>query len=111
METVIFSCSMCQGPLLSTVTPAGGRPTQRLEAERFYCPSCEMFVEPASNTPGVLSHAESADPQREPENPGRARTMGTNAGGSQRGDLSDEGASLWRKDPRDGERNTWEDKD
>src|SRR5690242_21811903 len=107
MDTVIFSCSICHGPLLSTVTPAGGRPAQRQATEKFYCPSCEMFVEPSGEPPSVISQAESASPEREPENPGRARTTGTNAGGSQRGDLSDEGASQWRKDPADAERNTW----
>lgn len=43
--------------------------------------------------------------------PGRSRTAGWNAGGSQRGDLSDEGASQWRRDPKEAERNTWQDKD
>ena len=45
------------------------------------------------------------------ENQGRSREGGTNAGGSQRGDLSDQGATQWRQDPSEVERNTWRDKD
>ena len=41
---------------------------------------------------------------------GRSREDGSNAGGSQRGDNSDQGASQWRRDPKEAERNSWKDK-
>jgi hypothetical protein len=40
----------------------------------------------------------------------RSRESGSNDGGSQRGDDSGHGASSWRTDPKEAERNTWEDK-
>jgi len=41
----------------------------------------------------------------------RSRESGSNDGGSQRADDSGHGASSWRTDTKEGDRNTWEDKD
>ena len=75
--------------------------------EQMYCPHCEMLVNAIPAPDGVGVRATNAAE----ENRGRSAQGGANAGGSQRGDLSDEGASQWRKDPSETERNTWADKD
>ena len=77
----------------------------------MYCPHCEMLVNatPVSGADeGAAAVVRATDAGE--ENRGRASEGGSNAGGSQRGDLSDEGASQWRKDPSETERNTWADK-
>jgi hypothetical protein len=99
------SCPICERQLdTGTRTPGAGESSGLLLGEKLYCPSCEMLVElVVSSGPRLTANAS--------DNPGRIRSGGSNAGGSQRGDLSDQGASQWRKDPKDGERNTWKDKD
>lgn len=96
MESLI--CSICKKQLSD-----GPRETDG-PGETLYCPSCEMLIEPlVSSKPRVKIDAS--------DNRGRIRSGGSNAGGSQRGDMSDQGASQWRQDPQEGERNTWQDKD
>jgi len=103
MQDVAYHCSICKGIVLSTMM----EPRYVTEAlrvtpgENLYCPSCEMLVEP------ILSFASLSSVH---DHLGRSRIGGSNAGGSQRGDLSDQGASQWRQDPEEGERNTWQDK-
>jgi hypothetical protein len=69
-----------------------------------------MIVEPVVTNMEELREEGTADRDAATENRGRNRESGTNAGGSQRGDLSDEGASQWRVDPQDDLRNSWDDK-
>jgi len=111
METVVLHCPQCHGRLLAADAPIGDLPEHRLAGENYYCPSCEMFIEPdrLSDAPGET--LATIDPDITPEERGRPRAAGSNAGGSQRGDLSDQGASQWRRDPEETERNTWKDKD
>jgi hypothetical protein len=98
------SCPICERQLdTGTRTPGAGESSGLLLGEKLYCPSCEMLVEPVVSSGRVGADAS--------DSLGRTRCGGSNAGGSQRGDLSDQGASQWRKDPKDGERNTWKDKD
>jgi hypothetical protein len=111
MEEVVLYCPMCHGRLLAADTPAPGHPPHRLPGETFFCPSCEMFVEPERGADTASTTDPAAHPIDAPSDRGRARAAGSNAGGSQRGDSSDEGATQWRKDPIDDERNTWQDKD
>lgn len=104
MESVI--CPICKKELsdASTATPGPRDSARSMPIETLYCASCEMLVAPlASSAPRVSVNAS--------DNRGRIRSGGSNAGGSQRGDLSDQGASQWRTDPREAERNTWQDKD
>jgi hypothetical protein len=68
-----------------------------------------MFVD-AERGPASDETNPGAHPVDAPENDGRPRAAGSNAGGSQRGDMSDQGATQWRKDPSETERNTWRDK-
>ena len=104
MPDQTYYCPICKGKVLSTVTETlGPGESPRLPAgEKLYCPSCEMLVEPLFG---------SAPLRAVQDYPGRSRAGGSNAGGSQRGDLSDEGASQWRQDPNEEERNSWRDKD
>ena len=78
-----------------------------LATDEMYCPHCEMLVNavPAPDVVGVR-RTDAGEETR-----GRVQEGGSNAGGSQRGDSSDEGASQWRRDPAETERNTWADKD
>jgi hypothetical protein len=112
MEEIVYSCPICHGHVLleDLATPPGGEPPESLLKRKLYCPHCEMMVEPAAETP-EQRHEEGADTRdAASENRGRARQGGTNAGGSQRGDLSDEGATQWRVDPGESVRNSWSDK-
>jgi hypothetical protein len=102
---------MCHGRLLAADAPIGGLPEQRVPGQNYYCPSCEMFVEPSESPADKNKSLEDINPDFAPGNTGRARVSGSNAGGSQRGDLSDQGATQWRRDPQEAERNTWKDKD
>ena len=116
MENPRYSCPVCRGHVLveDLATPpgdhAGEAPDATLVTRKLYCPHCEMLVDP------VITSAEEYEEQRlatrdaASENRGRVRVSGSNAGGSQRGDLSDEGATQWRTDPLETERNTWQDK-
>jgi hypothetical protein len=100
-------CPICRGRLLSRESSIDHQP-ERVADDKFYCPSCEMFVEPTVSP----RHEGSEPPDRtDPQfNRGRTSQGGTNAGRSQRGDLSDEGATQWRRDPQETERNTWKEK-
>jgi hypothetical protein len=109
MEDVIVRCPMCHGRVLAADSRIGDLQAQRLPGHDYYCPSCEMFVEPADTLTGEHS-LDSIDPGQTPEDRGKPRAAGSNAGGSQRGDMSDQGGTQWRKDPADAERNTWKDK-
>jgi hypothetical protein len=109
MPGVITHCPVCHGRLLTAEAPIGDLKTQRLPGQKYYCPSCEMFIEPAES-PVASEALSSIDPGITPEDRGRPRAAGSNAGGSQRGDLSDQGATQWRRDPQEAERNTWKDK-
>lgn len=111
MPGVIAHCPMCHGRLLTADAPIGDLPEQRVPGQNFYCPSCEMFIEPAESPADENEKLEDINPDVAPRNPGRTRLSGSNAGGSQRGDLSDQGATQWLRDPQETERNTWKDKD
>ena len=111
MQSVIAHCPMCHGRLLTADAPIGDLKPQRLAGETYYCPTCEMFVEPEAAPGGIEETLATIDPEITREDRGRPRSSGTNAGGSQRGDDSDQGASQWRRDPQEAERNTWKDKD
>lgn len=107
MDDIIYHCPMCKTKVLfdDMITPDKDRPSKALGGEKLYCPSCEMLVEPVAVFATIAVHRD------EPEYRGRTRAAGSNAGGSQSGDLSDEGATQWRRDPQEAERNTWKDKD
>lgn len=109
MEQVVLYCPNCRGHVLAADSQIGNLPVQRLPGHDYYCPSCEMFVNAVSG-PGSDEKNPAMHPEDAPLNEGRSRTGGTNAGGSQRGDLSDQGATQWRRDPSETERNTWSDK-
>lgn len=95
-------CPICHGQLLSRDSSIQHEP-ERAAGEKFYCPSCEMFVEPALSRGAGLSESPDRD---DPEfNRGRTSQGGTNAGGSQRGDLSDEGATHTRPNATRGRTN------
>ncbi len=100
MESLI--CPICKKQLSDA--NGAGETDGRGAGETLYCPSCEMLVQP-------LVSSETRVRVDASDNRGRIRSGGSNAGGSQRGDMSDEGASQWRKDPEEGERNSWKDKD
>ena len=99
-------CPICNKELsdASTAKPGPGELTGSMPVETLYCASCEMLVAPLVGLASRVSVNAS-------ENRGRIRSSGSNAGGSQRGDSSDQGASQWRTDPREAERSTWQDKD
>ncbi|HTZ74499.1 MAG TPA: hypothetical protein VMB47_11300 [Candidatus Aquilonibacter sp.] len=111
METAILHCPQCHGRLLAADAPIGDLPERRLAGEDYYCPSCEMFIEPDRSLETSEESLATIDPGVTPEDRGRWRAAGWNAGGSQRGDLSDQGATQWRRDPEEIERNTWKGKD
>lgn len=93
-------CPLCKKELAD---PGPGGVAESTPMETLYCASCEMLIVPvASSAPHVTVNAS--------DSRGRIRSGGSNAGGSQRGDSSDDGASQWRTDPREVERNTWQDK-
>jgi hypothetical protein len=99
-------CPLCKRKLSDggTTTPGPRELAGSMPIETLYCASCEMLVAPlASSAPRVNVNAS--------DNRGHTRSGGSNGGGSQRGDSSDHGASQWRTDPREAERNTWQDKD
>jgi hypothetical protein len=110
MENLVYYCPICQGKVSIAIPARTAREPGTLA--EVYCPHCEMLVVPlvaspaAAESPGNVRTCDAGV-----ENRGRSREGGTNAGGSQRGDLSDEGATQWRQDPREVERNTWQDKD
>jgi hypothetical protein len=109
MEDIICYCPNCQGQLLfedmKNVNAAYS--SEPLITEKLYCPQCEMLVDPVIAKVDTLGKGDPAYHDLAPDNPGRTMAGGANAGGSQRGDSSDEGATQWRTDPGDEERNTW----
>ena len=113
MEKLIYYCPICRGSVLvgETINPRPERVGEKGPPAKLYCPHCEMLVVPlvlsvAGEVSGDIHRADARS-----ENQGRSREGGTNAGGSQGGDLSDQGATQWRQDPSEVERNTWRDKD
>jgi len=104
MESLI--CPVCKRKLSDggTTVPGPGELTGSGPIKTMYCASCEMLVAPLANSaPGVSVNSS--------DNRGPIRCVVSNAGGSRRGDAADQGASQWRTDPREAERNSWQDKD
>ncbi|HTW23117.1 MAG TPA: hypothetical protein VMD78_05930 [Candidatus Baltobacteraceae bacterium] len=113
MADVICYCPICRHKVLfHDETPSTNRRADApLIPDKLYCPHCEMLVEPEVVAAGTEDELARGAGDAASESRGRTRVAGSNAGGSQRGDLSDEGATQWRQDPTEGERNTWSDKD
>jgi hypothetical protein len=110
MEAEIVYCPNCHNRVLAAEKPTSDLPVQRVPGAGYYCPNCEMFVEAGPLPAGAPTKLGEIDRGGRLNDPGRARTTGSNAGGSQRGDLSDQGGTQWRRDPTEAERNTWKDK-
>ncbi|HVB88434.1 MAG TPA: hypothetical protein VNK23_17375 [Candidatus Dormibacteraeota bacterium] len=112
MDDVPYSCPICHGSVLfeDMSNPRVARTREALITQKLYCPHCEMLVEPVVTSAEQREHEGVAGHDAGTDNHGRSRQGGSNAGGSQRGDLSDEGATQWRSDPEEVKRNTWEDK-
>jgi hypothetical protein len=112
MDDFVCYCPQCGGQVLfeAVKSPESGDVPTHLVADELYCPHCEMLVKPVIAPVDGLGDSDPAFRGDDPANPGRTSTGGSNAGGSQRGDLSDEGASQWRRDRQDAENNTWRDK-
>jgi hypothetical protein len=110
MEETVYICPICSGKVLykDEAKEMGDPPLGLPGPQIFYCPHCEMLVEAIARPSSQL--AEAHFPEAGRENRGRTREAGTNSGGSQGGDMSDQGAAQWRRDPLDDERNTWSDK-
>jgi rubredoxin len=108
-------CPICHGKVLfhDETTSTDKSTGQPLIPDKLYCPHCEMLVAPEVVPVAAGADFEAAHSKIDAatENRGRSRQGGSNGGGSQRGDLSDQGGSQWRVDPMEGERNTWSDKD
>jgi len=114
MENLVYWCPICHGKVLAedVADPHPDHVGEQSDAPKLYCPHCEMLVEAVAVEPGALDSDRALyEEGAAAENRGRAREGGTNAGGSQRGDLSDQVATQWRQDPNEAERNTWQDKD
>ena len=114
MEDLVYRCPICHGNVLAedVADPHPNHVGRQAGAPKLYCPHCEMLVEAFAVTPGALDSDRSLyEEGAAAENRGRSREGGTNAGGAQRGDLSDQGATQWRQVPNETERNTWQDKD
>lgn len=112
MEDIVCYCPICQTEVLfeDVKVPDAAHSSQPLVSKTLYCPHCEMLVEPVVTLVSLLDRGNPAYHDTVPAYRGRSRASGSNAGGSQRGDLSDEGASLWRLDPEEELRNTWQPK-
>lgn len=112
MDDIVYSCPICHGHLVleELSTPPGAPPPESLLNSKLYCPHCEMTVKPVATTAQQRREEGVESRDAASANRGRSRESGSNAGGSQRGDLSDEGASQWRTDPDEPARNSWEDK-
>lgn len=112
MDDALYSCPICHGNVLfeDVSNPRAARTREALTTQTLYCPHCEMLVEPIVTSAEQREKEGIAGRDAGTENRGRSRPGGSNAGGSQRGDLSDEGATQWRSDPEEVERNTWKDK-
>jgi hypothetical protein len=111
MEDVLCYCPICNGQVLfeaiKNLDPDVSGP---LVEGKAYCPRCEVLIEPIIKKVTVAPGSHPEFRSETPEERGRGAAAGSNAGGSQRGDASDEGATQWRVDPREAERNTWQDK-
>jgi hypothetical protein len=112
METLTYICPICHGKVLfgDEAQLTAEDSSQRVTVDKLYCPHCEMLVEPMVRPSESSAAAGSGVGDAGEENRGRTREGGSNGGGSQRGDMSDQGASQWRRDPQEGERNSWQDK-
>jgi len=112
MEDIVCCCPICQTEVLFEDLKVldAARSREPLASTTLYCPHCEMLVEPVVALVSVLNHGSPEYHDYVPADRGRTRAGGSNAGGSQRGDLSDEGASQWRVDPQEELRNTWQPK-
>jgi len=95
MDGVLYSCPIRRGNVLfeDMSNPRAERTLDALMTQKLYCPHCEMLVEPVVMTEEQREKEGIAGRDAGTENRGRSRTAGSNAGGSQRGDLSDEGAT------------------
>lgn len=113
MEKLIYYCPICRGKVLveDTITPRPERVGESGQPSKVYCPHCEMLVVPLAASAAAGEAAGNMRGTDAAVERGRSRAGGSNAGGSQRGDLSDQGATQWRPDPQEAERNTWQDKD
>ena len=113
MPDVTCYCPICHHKVLfhDATQATDERTGEPLIPDKLYCPHCEMLVEPEVVAAGVGPELAPRGGDASAENRGRTREAGSNAGGSQRGDLSDQGATQWRQDPTEAERNTWSDKD
>ncbi len=109
MEDIVCYCPICQGQLLfeDSKNVNAAYSAQPLITEKLYCPHCEMLVDPVIAKVDTLGKGDPAYHDLAPDNPGRTMAAGANSGGGQRGDDSDEGATKWRTDPEEDERNTW----
>jgi hypothetical protein len=101
VEDIVCSCPICQGQLLfeGLKTENAAYTTAPLAAEKLYCPHCEMLVVPVIAKVDSLGKGDPAYHDAPPDNSERTMAAGASAGGSQHGDLSDEGGTQWRKDP------------
>lgn len=110
--SLLYSCPVCHGHVLvaDLTTPPSAPVREFVPGRKLYCPHCEMLVEPDVTTDEQRHQGAVARRDAASENRGRSRESGSNAGGSQRGDSSDEGATQWRVDPQDDLRNSWGDK-
>jgi len=113
MDDVICYCPLCQGQLLfqDLKNRDASHSSAPLIVDKLYCPQCELLVEPVIAPVASIGHSDPAFRSDTPADRGRTSAGGSNAGGSQRGDLSNQGATQWRVDPREAERNTWQPKD
>jgi len=113
MADVTCYCPICHHKVLfhDATLATDERTGEPLIPDKLYCPHCEMLVEPEVVPSGAEPEFAERAGDAGTENRGRSREAGSNAGGSQRGDMSDQGATQWRQDPTEGERNTWSDKD
>jgi hypothetical protein len=102
---VILYCPVCHGRLLSEDVGVRGQ-VQLLMGREFYCPSCEIYTKADPNPPVAHARPEDVNPADSPKTPIHS-ARGTNAGGSQGGDLSDEGAGLWYRDPKETDGRLW----
>jgi hypothetical protein len=106
MENAVCYCPICSGHVLG-LESWPQKSSSDTAVGKLYCPHCEMLVEAATAPVDVI------DPERPPvftvapQYAGRSGIDGSNAGGSQRGDLSDQGSTQWRTDPGTSERNSW----
>ena len=112
MDSAMYYCPLCATQVLFDEGGVPGEPASVAPPvpQTMYCPQCEMLVNPVAASVALLDGGDPSFKGVAPENEGRSRADGTNAGGAQRGDLSDEGAALWRRDTSESGHDTWRDK-